>query len=115
MPFLNAYNNLKKTSLRNINHGKNIDSIIRSLGGFINIENQPTKGFCLFREAFTIISEPEEQKFLVVMYTFENDHTDPITIADTEDKAQEYIDKEMKDKVYIGTGVYKIMPIKVYK
>ena len=80
-----------------------------------NVTDQLSKGFGLYRQEFTIVSEPEERKFLVVMYTFANDHIDPIIIADTEAKAQSYIDREMNGKIYNGTGIYKILPIRVYK
>jgi len=36
-------------------------------------------------------------------------------VTETQEKAQEYIDKEIERKVYSGLGVHKIVPVKVYK
>ena len=54
--------------------------------------------------------------YLVVMRVFGMIDIDmPCIVAETEDKAQEWIDKEMFGSVYNGTGVHKILPIKLYK
>ena len=36
-------------------------------------------------------------------------------VAETEDKAQEYIDKQMEGKQPSGMGYYKIIPIELYE
>lgn len=54
--------------------------------------------------------------FLVVMHTFFATNQDqPLIIAESEEKAQEWIDKEMEGYKYNGTGVHKIIPVKLYK
>lgn len=35
-------------------------------------------------------------------------------ITETEEKAKEYIDKQMEGNVYSGIGVYKVIPVEVY-
>jgi len=53
--------------------------------------------------------------FLVTMETFANSNSQPLIIAETLEKAQEYIDQEMNGSVYNGTGVHKITKMKVFK
>jgi uncharacterized protein YacL (UPF0231 family) len=54
--------------------------------------------------------------FLVVVHWFQPEIQDTICIvAETEEKAQEWIDNEMKDNVYNGAGVHNIIPVKLYK
>ena len=54
--------------------------------------------------------------FLVVLRVFGMIDVDmPCVVVETEDKGQEWIDKEMKGSVYNGTGYHLIQPIKLYK
>lgn len=54
--------------------------------------------------------------FLVVIHWFSNDISDtPCVVTETEEKAQEWIDKEMEDKEYSGMGVHKIIPVELYQ
>ena len=52
--------------------------------------------------------------FLVIMETFDLSQNTPCIVAETKEKAQEYIDKEMEGYVYNGGGVYVIRPIRLY-
>jgi len=52
--------------------------------------------------------------YLVVMYTFATNHFNPLVIAESEEKAQKYIDEQMNGKVYNGTGVHQIIHINLY-
>lgn len=53
--------------------------------------------------------------YLVVMHIFATNQDIPCVIAETEDKAREWIDKEMEGKCYSGDGVHQIKQVKLYK
>jgi hypothetical protein len=53
--------------------------------------------------------------FLVVVRWFSKIPDTICVVAETEEKAQEWIDKEMEGKEYSGMGVYAIIPVKSYK
>lgn len=52
--------------------------------------------------------------FLVVMHCFAENLDIPCVVAETEEKAQEWIEEEMKDRKYSG-GIHQIKPIRLYK
>ena len=51
-------------------------------------------------------------KFLIEMYDIATDKSNPIIIYDTIEQAEMWIEKEMKDKNYNGTGYYRIKKVK---
>jgi len=54
--------------------------------------------------------------FVVIIRWFANNVSDTVcVVTETEEKAQEWIDKEMKDKEYSGMGVHKIIPVNLYQ
>jgi len=53
--------------------------------------------------------------YLVVMETFDLSQNINCIVAETEEKAQEYIDKTMEGNVYNGGGIYQIRQIKLYE
>lgn len=50
-------------------------------------------------------------KFLVEMFDIASNLSKPICVHDTEEKAQEWIDNEMNEYEYTGTGYYRIRKI----
>jgi hypothetical protein len=53
--------------------------------------------------------------YLVVMTWISIGADSPCIVAETKEKAQEWIDKQMKDKVHSGLGVYRIKEIGLYE
>jgi hypothetical protein len=51
---------------------------------------------------------------LVVMHNFVSRQNLPCVVANSEEKAQEWIDKTMMNKVY-NEGVFLIVDVKVYQ
>jgi len=52
--------------------------------------------------------------YLVVLHNFISRENLPCIVANSEEKAQEWIDKTMMDKVYSG-GIPLIVEVKVYE
>lgn len=53
-------------------------------------------------------------KYLVELFYIPTSSTEPLVICDTEEKAQEWIDKEMTGYEYNGNAYHRIIPIKYY-
>ena len=52
--------------------------------------------------------------FLVMMHCFAENTDIPCVVTETEEKANEWIDKEMEENIYSG-GCHQIHKIKLYK
>jgi len=57
----------------------------------------------------------DKEMFMVSMLTFADGRISPLVVAESVEKAQEYIDKEMEGSSYNGTGIHQIRPIKVFR
>lgn len=52
---------------------------------------------------------------LIIKYNFETGKEEPIILANTKEKAQEYINKKINDKKYNNKEIYLVQAIKIYK
>lgn len=52
--------------------------------------------------------------FLVVVRWFDNIDDTVCVVTETEEKAREWIAKEMEGKEYSGYGVYTVVPVELY-
>lgn len=53
-------------------------------------------------------------KWLVEMVVIATDKTYPVVVCDTELKADEWIEKELKEKIYNGTGYLRKTKVPYY-
>lgn len=53
-------------------------------------------------------------KWLIEMVVIATDKTYPIAICDTEEKAEEWIEEELKEKIYNGTGYLRKTKVPYY-
>lgn len=53
--------------------------------------------------------------YLIIMHIFSGNYDMPCAVAETQEKAQEWINNKMDGYVYNGDGVYQIKPIELYK
>lgn len=56
-----------------------------------------------------------EKMYLVIIEWVGMQKDTYCVVAETEDKAQEYIEKQMEGKQPSGMGYYKIIPIELYE
>ena len=54
-------------------------------------------------------------KYLVELFYIPTSSTEPLVICDTEEKAQEWINKEMTGYEYSGNAYHRIIRIKYYE
>ena len=79
-----------------------------------------TKGITPIKKERTLYTlgnsnKQNDYKYLVEMYYLADNSSEPIVVCDTKEKAQDYIDNEMKGYQYNGTGYYRIRKIKYHE